>query len=720
MTKKILCTLGPASLNARTIRRLHELNVDLFRLNLSHTKLEQIEETVNLIRTHSDIPICFDSQGAQVRTGILKEGSVTLALGSIVKLINSASLGDSENVPLYPTSVISKLFIGDMVSIDFGTTLLQITEVQPVCSGRVVSSGTIGSNKAVSIDRRIDLPPLTDVDIEAVEKGLKLGIKNFALSFANCQKDVSVLRDLIGDEGNIIAKIESIRGLKNLTEIMSSVEAILIDRGDLSREVMIESLPFVQKEIIKCANKANVPVYVATNLLESMVVSPKPTRAEVNDVVNTLLDGADGLVLAAETAIGEHPVGCARMIRTLIEQCERKTKPVTLDGHFSTTSQLISPHGGKLVEQINFDYDLQSLQELPKLNIDEYIFMDVQQIAVGAFSPLQGFMGQDELHGVLKNNCLPDGTIWTMPILLQVFDDSIKLHQTGKTLALVNDGKIRALLYVDECYEMDLKELAIAWFGTDDTKHPGVSRLFSGSKFFIAGKVDLLSENFAYRQRYEITPAQTRLIFEHRHWQKIVGFHTRNVAHRAHEYLQNTALSEQHCDGLLIHPVIGPKKIGDFSAEIILKSYEHIIENYYPSNNAMLAGFVSYSRYAGPREAIFTAICRKNFGCSHIIVGRDHTGVGDFYSLDASKKLFETVGDIGIQPIFYDEVYYCDKCKLHVERCVHDQKFSQNISSTQAREMISRGEILPEWYMRESVSNIIFIELERGNKVFVE
>ena len=691
----------------------------MFRINLSHTKLEQIEEYINLIRSYSDIPICLDTQGAQVRTGTLMGGHVNLESGKMVDIVTSPVRGNMTKVPLYPDSVLQQLMVGNLISIDFDTVLLQVVETGPTCRGRVLSGGKIGSNKAVSIFPLVYMPPLTSIDYAAIETCLRLGIRHMALSFANHRSDVELLRGLVGEDVEIIAKIESRIGLRNLADIIDVTDAILIDRGDLSREIPLESLPFVQKQIIQSANKSKLPVYVATNLLESMVSSSQPTRAEVNDVINTLLDGADGLVLAAETSIGKHPVGCASMIRTLINQYEGQVDLSIPERNLFSTSRLITPHGGRLIGRVISGCEDQSLKGLPQLDIDKRTMMDVHQIAVGAFSPIEGFMGREVLESVLAGNKLPDGTVFPMPILLQLPAEKTHNYRPHETIVLTNAGKIWALLYIEECFTYNLKDLAIKWFGTDDTDHPGVLRLLSRSNCFLAGKVDLLSEYLKCCQPYEMTPAQSRLTFEHCQWQKVVGFHTRNVAHRAHEYLQLTALSDHHCDGIFIHPVIGPKKTGDFSGSIILKSYQHLIENYYPFNQAVLGGFMSYSRYAGPREALFTALCRKNYGCSHFVVGRDHTGVGSYYSPDASQRLLETVGDIGIQIIFFDEVYYCQKCMSYTSKCEHGKEFNQKISGTQARETLRQGKILPEWFMRESVSSLILEELKNGSEVFV-
>jgi ATP sulfurylase len=305
-----------------------------------------------------------------------------------------------------------------------------------------------------------------------------------------------------------------------------------------------------------------------------------------------------------------------------------------------------------------------------------------------------------------------------MPILFQLPESDGGSYAVGETLALTSSGTIQALLRVEDCFSYELEALSQKWFGTSDREHAGVGRLFLGSNRFISGKVELLSDSLPERQAYDLTPAQARYIFEHRHWQKVVGFHTRNVPHRAHEYLHMTALTANNGDGIFIHPVIGPKRAGDFSGAIILESYQLLIDQVYTPSQALLGGFATYARYAGPREAVFTAICRQNFGCTHFIVGRDHTGVGNFYHPDASKRLFDEIGDISIQPVFFDEVYYCQACETHVERCQHGRESSQSISGTWARTLLSEGKTPPEWYMRGEISALIQEALRNGNEVF--
>jgi ATP sulfurylase len=680
--------------------------------------VEKIEELVHLVRAHSDVPICLDTQGAQVRTGSFQDGPVTLESGAIVALVTATELGDSTKVPLYPSTTLPQLAVGDLLTLDTLAVPLLVVQIEGQWKARVLNGGPVGSNKAVVVDRPIKLDHLTESDRAAVELGKRLGIKHFALSFANRRDDVLSLREMVGADAQIISKIESRLGLQNLDGIMEASDSILIDRGDLSREVPMENLPLVQKEIIRRANKANVPVYVATNLLESMVASPKPTRAEVNDVVNTLIDGADGLVLAAETAIGKYPVQCISMIRTLISHYESRTNGSSLKLTDSVASSLTPAHGNQLVQRIVTGHDWQSIDALPKIAMDQYTLMDATQIAVGAFSPLQGFMGKEELECVLEHNRLPNGIVWPMPILFQLPNGCEYPYGPGDSLALTAKGTIRGLLHTEEQFTYDLESLAQKWFGTSDREHAGVGRLFLGSNRFISGKVELLSDSLPIKQPYDLTPTQARYIFEHRHWQKVVGFHTRNVPHRAHEYLHMTALTANDGDGIFIHPVIGPKRAGDFSGDIILESYQLLIDQVYTPSRALLGGFSTYARYAGPREAVFTAICRQNFGCTHFIVGRDHTGVGNFYHPDASKRLFDEIGDISIQPIFFDEVYYCQACETHVEGCQHGRENSQSISGTWARTLLSEGKTPPEWYMRGEVSALIQEALRNGNEVF--
>jgi len=321
---KILATLGPSSLNRETIEKLTSMRVDLFRINLSHTKLENVNKTIEDIQLWTDIPICLDSEGAQVRNQDMISESVEFIKNSTVKIHHKQVVGDSENLSFTPDTVCKQLKVGDQIRVDFNSLTLAVTGVSSDCVlANVEIPGFVGSNKAADINRKIKLDAVTYKDREAFRIGLEKGVKNFSLSFTNNADNVKEVREIIGSKSNLISKIESIEGVLNLEEILPLVNQILIDRGDLSREVKIEKIPFLQRRIISYAKSRDVPVYVATNLLESMIKTASPTRAEVNDVASTLLMGANGLVLAAETAIGKYPVESVEMVNMLIKQYER-------------------------------------------------------------------------------------------------------------------------------------------------------------------------------------------------------------------------------------------------------------------------------------------------------------------------------------------------------------------------------------------------------------
>ena len=309
------------------------------------------------------------------------------------------------------------------------------------------------------------MPPLTEKDRACVEVALEMGLSNFALSFANRAEDVRALRDLVGNDARIISKIECRNGLANLEEIASASDALLIDRGDLSREVSLEQIPRIQKAIIRKAKSLGRPVYVATNLLESMVQNPTPTRAEINDIYNTLTDGADGLVLAAETAIGIYPARCATMIVRMLQEFEARPDGDELLPK-SPNTLLAAPHGGTLIQRIADSKTANEFKSLPTAAISINDLMDCEQIANGTFSPLSGFMDKETLTSVLAKNSLLDGTIWTMPVLLQLSKDQLGGFGVGDRVALSSAaGDIHAVVDVTQIYQLDMPAVAEKWFG---------------------------------------------------------------------------------------------------------------------------------------------------------------------------------------------------------------------------------------------------------------
>jgi ATP sulfurylase len=309
-----------------------------------------------------------------------------------------------------------------------------------------------------------------------------------------------------------------------------------------------------------------------------------------------------------------------------------------------------------------------------------------------------------------------------MPIVLQKSREDISRLSVGKTVALVSedDGDIYGTLEIEDIYRFPFEEVCQKWFGTLDAGHPGVQRLKMSGDHFIGGKVTLLKRKKSSVKIYEFRPEELRHIFNTKGWSRVVGFHTRNVVHRAHEAIQKLALRRTHCDGLLISPVIGQKKNGDFTSEVLLKGYQLMADKgFFEENKVLISAFSTYSRYSGAREAIFTALCRKNFGCSHFIIGRDHTGVGNFYAQNSAQQLFESLGDIGIIPVFFDEVKFCPSCEDYVTMCGHSDADRISISGTKIREDLVKRKMPPDWVMRQEISEMILEQQDQGQEIFV-
>lgn len=719
MLIEILCTLGPASFNRIVIERLTKAGATLFRINMSHTKISELESTIGMVRRFTDVPICLDTEGAQIRTGHLIDGTITLREGSTVCAPARRVPGDSAGFNFYPPDIIKSFQVGDLISIDFKEVLVQVISLDSDNAVmRVLSGGVVGQNKAVTVDRQISLPVLTEKDHEAITIGNRVGIKHFALSFANSAADVDEMRSLISDESFVIAKIECHNALKNFDEIALRSDALLIDRGDLSREIPLQQIPRIQKGLIHRSKELGKKIYVATNLLESMVTAPSPTRAEVNDIYTTLADGANGLVLTAETAIGKYPIPCANMIVKMAEEVRRKSPDINFFPS-NPFSMLVEPHGGKLVHRVAEPQDIEHSGTLPTIEVDETIILDCAQIAEGVYSPVTGFMNKDTLESVLGENRLPNGTIWTMPILLPIPKNNSVKFGVGDRIGLKGlTGRLHALADVNDIFEMDLDPVAEKWFGTSSPKHPGAARMLKSGNRFIGCDILLVERLPTPYSMLELTPYQTRYILVKKGWTTVVGFHTRNVCHRAHEYIILKALEMTGADGLLISPVTGPKKEHDFLPEPILRSHHLLLDfGIYPRGRTILASFSTFSRYCGPREAVFTALCRKNMGCSHFIVGRDHTGVGEYYGPEANSCFFDQL-DIGIEPVFFGSVGYNAESNTYEESNNGSQHFA--ISGTEIRKALREGNRLPEWYVRDIVQDMLFDELAAGQKLFFD
>ncbi len=718
MQKDILCTIGPASMNRQVISRLDQLGASLFRINLSHTELKDVAATIQAIRDFTDVPICLDTEGAQIRTGNFVQKSFDVAEHSVIRAHKRRVPGDGRDIYFHPTDIIDKFALGDFISIDFNAVLVQvIARGDGHIDMRVLNGGEIGRNKAVTVHRDIPMDCLSEKDRGAIAIGRDMGIRHFALSFANTAADVDEIRGLAGDDSFIISKIECENGLLNLDDIIERSDAILIDRGDLSRQLPIETIPRTQKNIIRRAKEKSRKVYVATNLLESMVNDRNPTRAEVNDIYNTLTDGADGLVLAAETAIGAHPIACANMIVRMLREFERGDTSDAGVYPVDLTSLLIEPHGGRLVANELDPGDIDAGAGLERITLGDSDLMDVRQIANGTYSPLAGFMDAETLGSVLGEYRTPSGVCWTLPVILQLGEQQPRCTAGDRVLLCAENGDVHGVLDVSEIYSFDMTAVVRQWFGTDDRNHPGVRHVMDRGNRALAGRVSALPNRALPHAQYTLAPNQTRFIFSQKGWSRVVGFHTRNPAHRVHEHIQMAALERSSADGLFISPVIGPKKPGDFLPEPIIESYQALLDfGIYPPGRVVLGSFASYSRYAGPREAVFTALCRKNMGCSHFIIGRDHTGVGDYYAPDANIKLFEKLDGLEIEPLFFDAIGY--DAENGDFRPLTNGTTVAPISGTEVRERLRKGEALPDWFMRDVVQDVLARAIAQGEPVF--
>jgi sulfate adenylyltransferase len=367
------------------------------------------------------------------------------------------------------------------------------------------------------------------------------------------------------------------------------------------------------------------------------------------------------------------------------------------------------PHGGRLVDRVLKgtvrESVLAEVHKLPQLEINADLASDVMNIATGVFSPLEGFMGEDDFNGVLRYKRLATGVPWTIPIVLDVTDEEAK--RLGSEVALVYDGQPLAVFYPGKPFRYDQETLAQHVYGTTDRKHPGVARTHGLKDWLVGGRIDLLRDVKTPFYKYSLKPIETRVLFETKGWRTIVGFQTRNVPHLGHEYVQKTALT--FTDGLFINPVIGRKKPGDFKDEVILKTYDALIAHYYLKERAVMAILRTEMRYAGPREAIFHAIIRKNFGCTYFIVGRDHAGVGSYYPPYAAQEIFDAFPDLGIVPLFFTAFFHCWRCGsvANEKTCPHGEADRLDFSGTQFRDLVTKGEMPPKEFVRPEVARII-------------
>ncbi len=389
------------------------------------------------------------------------------------------------------------------------------------------------------------------------------------------------------------------------------------------------------------------------------------------------------------------------------------------------SSATIASHGGALVDRRPMaeerDERLQKAAELPKVAVGPRNLSDLEMISTGVFSPLPGFMVREDYESVVDTMHLADGLVWSLPITLSVNNEEAKQIKEGEDVALADgSGRIVATMSVEDLYTYDKEREAREVYRTTDEDHPGVAALNRQGDALIGGKVTLLVDEPTSRpfpgQYYE--PSELRAIFASRGWKRVVGFQTRNPVHRAHEHIQKSAL--ETVDGLLLNPLVGETKADDISAAVRMRSYETILERYYPQDRTMLAVFPAAMRYAGPREAVFHAICRKNYGCTHFIIGRDHAGVGSYYGTYDAQKIFEEFeeDELGITPLMFEHAFFCLNCEgmATTKTCPHGKEAHVFFSGTKVREMLHKGEYPPPEFSRPEVVKVLIDGLRDEEK----
>jgi len=374
------------------------------------------------------------------------------------------------------------------------------------------------------------------------------------------------------------------------------------------------------------------------------------------------------------------------------------------------------PYGGRLTDrQLPQGKAEQLLTEAKEmLMIRPFIdfIYDAEKIGIGAYSPLEGFMDEDSVNNVLKSRRLPNGLPWTIPIILapRSPEEELARISEGDDVAILDDtNQPFAVIHVEQKFKYDKDAFNKAVFGTTDAHHPNVNDVYSSwGETALAGKVDLIRRLKLPTGKYELTPAECRAAFNSRGWKNVVAYQCRNPPHTAHEYLQRIALEQVDVDGLLIHPVVGRLKKGDYKPDVILRSYQAAVEHYYVKERVLLASISITMRYAGPNAALFLAIVRKNYGCSHYIVGRDQAGVGNYYDPYACHRIFDEL-DIGIIPLRYTETFYCRRCGWMAtpRTCPHPNESHITTSQTRIRSLLKEGKELPMEILRPEVADIL-------------